>query len=200
MSEAMPLPRLLFLSQCLPYPPTSGVTNRTYNILRQLSREFDVSLFAFSRRHHQPDEAAVRAGADALARFVRIGATARIGASVSRISKALVHCRSLAAGRPYTFYEYGSEALAAALRRHLADEGADIAHIDSLDLYRWTDELPTAPITCTHHSIESELLRLRAAPGYGRAWSADALLVDEGALAALVRERIPALLQPRTGP
>ena len=49
-------PHILFLSQCLPYPPYSGVTNRTFNILRQLAKEFDITLLAFSRSNHQPDE------------------------------------------------------------------------------------------------------------------------------------------------
>jgi hypothetical protein len=48
-------PKLLFLSQCLPYPPHSGVTNRTYHVLVELQRGFDVALVAFSRRNHQSD-------------------------------------------------------------------------------------------------------------------------------------------------
>jgi len=35
-------------------------------------------------------------------------------------------------------------------------------HLDSLDFHRWLPELPRVPIACTHHDIESELLRLRA--------------------------------------
>jgi glycosyltransferase involved in cell wall biosynthesis len=31
-----------------------------------------------------------------------------------------------------------------------------------MDLYRWLRELPAVPVACTHHSIESDLLRLRA--------------------------------------
>src|SRR6476646_1263843 len=46
-------PRILFLSQCLPFPPHSGVTRRTYHILKELHRMFDVSLVPFSRRVHQ---------------------------------------------------------------------------------------------------------------------------------------------------
>jgi len=38
----------------------------------------------------------------------------------------------------------------------------DLVHIDSLDLYRWLPLLPSVPTACTHHNIESELLRLPA--------------------------------------
>ena len=33
--------KILFLSQSLPYPPHSGVTNRTFHILSELEKEFD---------------------------------------------------------------------------------------------------------------------------------------------------------------
>ena len=59
-------PRVLFLSQCLPYPPHSGVVNRTFNILRQLQVGYDVDLVAFSRVSHQPDRASREAARDAL--------------------------------------------------------------------------------------------------------------------------------------
>lgn len=48
------------------------------------------------------------------------------------------------------------------LREVLSKERFDLVHIDSLDLHRWLVELPSVPTACTHHSIESELLRLRA--------------------------------------
>jgi glycosyltransferase involved in cell wall biosynthesis len=31
-----------------------------------------------------------------------------------------------------------------------------------MDLYRWLPAMPSVPVACTHHSIESDLLRLRA--------------------------------------
>jgi glycosyltransferase involved in cell wall biosynthesis len=37
----------------------------------------------------------------------------------------------------------------------------DLIHLDSLDLYRWLPSLPVLPIACTHHNLESELLRLQ---------------------------------------
>ena len=36
----------------------------------------------------------------------------------------------------------------------------DVVHFDAHDLYRWLPELPPTPIACTHHNLESELLRL----------------------------------------
>ena len=50
---------------------------------------------------------------------------------------------------------------AARVRSAVASAPPDLVHLDSLDLFHWA-ALPPVPLTCTHHSIESELLRRRA--------------------------------------
>jgi polysaccharide biosynthesis protein PslH len=155
--------RILFLSQCLPFPPHSGVTNRTYHILRELQREFDVALVAFSRRNHQPDSAS-RASAAAKLRLVvsDVRKAAVIGSEWSMALKLRNHLSSLLTGKPYIFYDYSHQAFGRELREELNLAQPDLVHVDSMDLYRWLPSLPPVPIACTHHNVESELLRLRA--------------------------------------
>ena len=154
-------PRLLFLSQSLPYPPTSGVTNRTYHILEQLQREFDVTLLAFSRVAHQRHIDAMWRAHAALSEVVsEVAPPVRIPSQVSLARQAWDHARSIATGQAYTYYEYSAAAFARQLDR-MSRRGFDLVHLDSLDLYRWADGFDV-PVTCTHHNIESELLRLRA--------------------------------------
>jgi polysaccharide biosynthesis protein PslH len=155
-------PILLFLSQCLPYPPHSGVTNRTFNILRQLQKEFDVTLFAFSRPNHQADARARDLAAEALERHgIRVAGAVPIRAATSLPVRAWDHARSVAMRKPYTYYEYESAELLGCLREWLSRNTPELVHVDSLDLYGWLQHLPDLPTCCTHHSIESELLRLR---------------------------------------
>ncbi len=47
-------PKLLFLCQKLPYPPTGGARIRTYNVLRLLARTFDVTALCFYRAGISP--------------------------------------------------------------------------------------------------------------------------------------------------
>jgi glycosyltransferase involved in cell wall biosynthesis len=155
--------RVLFLSQCLPFPPHSGVTNRTYHILRELEKQFDVALVAFSRRNHQADAEARRLATAALAdELTLVADPTPIAAETSLAAKLWNHARSTVARRPYTFYEYGSADFSRRLAATLQQFQPDLVHLDSLDLYRWMDQCPPVPVTCTHHSIESDLLRLRA--------------------------------------
>ncbi len=163
MTQAPHRARVLFLSQCLPYPPTSGVTNRTFNVARQLQREFDVSLLAFSRPNHQPDAAARESSARSLGEHLsHVAEPVAIPSELSRVRKFWDHARSVGSGRPYTYYEYSSDRFSRRLRELVEQRQFDLIHMDSLDLYRWLSESGSTPTTCTHHSIESELLRLRA--------------------------------------
>ncbi len=156
-------PHILFLSQCLPYPPQSGVTLRTFHILEQLQAEFDVTLVAYARRGHQAGDAARREAERMLARIVRrVSAPVPVPAEYSTLRRVFDHLRATVTRRPYTFYEYESDRFASQLRRLVQNGAFDLIHLDSLDLYRWLSELPPAPTTCTHHNIESELFRLQA--------------------------------------
>jgi polysaccharide biosynthesis protein PslH len=158
-----PRPELLFLAQSLPYPPHSGVTNRTFNVLKQLAKEFSVTLLAFSRKNHQATPADVQAAVDNLARQVdRVLPPAPIQADHSRFHKIRVHLQSVLHHKPYTWYEYASGDFAAELDRFLAEARPRMVHLDSLDLMQWLDRVERFPRAVTHHSIESELLRLRA--------------------------------------
>ncbi len=158
-----PKPHILFLSQCLPYPPESGATARTFNILRQLQKEFDITLLAFSRFNHQLDAAARAASRRALGQFLtRVCVPVPVPSEHSTLRRLWDHLRSLGSGRAYTFYEYWSKDFQAQLRNAILQKGIDLVHIDSLDLHRWLGELPRVTTVCTHHDIESELLRRRA--------------------------------------
>jgi glycosyltransferase involved in cell wall biosynthesis len=157
-------PRLLFLAQCFPYPPHTGVAARTFNVLKQLHQAYDIDLVAFYRVNHQPDRNALDAAREALARVAGfVAEPVPIPNQHSALRKIWDHLRSVVSGCPYTYYEYESRAFADRLRTVLRTRPPQLVHLDSLDLHRWLPELPRVPIACTHHDIDSELLRRRAA-------------------------------------
>src|SRR4030088_1091099 len=108
-----PRPRLLFLAQCLPYPPHSGVAVRTFNVLKQLHEAYDIDLVAFYRINHQRERNALDAARDMLGRvadFVAEPTPIPNEHSVPR--KLWDHVRSICSGRVYTYYEYDSRVFA----------------------------------------------------------------------------------------
>jgi polysaccharide biosynthesis protein PslH len=156
-------PRLLFLCQSLPHPPHTGVAARNLNILKQLQVDYDVDLVTFFRVNHQPDDVARERSKVALRSVAAsVAEPAAIPNEHSRARKVWDHVRSIVTGRAYTYYEYDSRSFASQLRAVLRSRTPELVHLDCIDLHRWLPELPPVPIACTHHNIESELLRRQA--------------------------------------
>ena len=146
--------------------------NRTYHILQHLQTEFDVTLVPFSRRVHQADATSRSTATNALREEVaHVETPAIIESDWSLWTRVSDHLKSVVSREPYTYYEYGNPAFRRMLDNAIKRSPPDLVHLDSLDLYRWLPFLPSVPTACTHHNIESELLRLPAdhlrVPGLG---------------------------------
>ena len=153
-------PRLLFLSQTLPYPVDSGVAIRTYNVLRILAAAFDVTALCFYRSKGgkaDPHLASSRAALNKLAR------TEVFPIPQEHAPQRYVwdHLRSVVARRVYTRYAYQSSAFQQRLDELLRDHDFDLVHADSLDLSGYLARVQGLPVVCVHHNVESELLRRR---------------------------------------
>lgn len=154
-------PQMLFLCQTLPFPPDGGVHLRSYNILRLLSRSFDITALCFYRQMTRPSPAHVTAGIDGLSRFAEVEAFP-IPQEHSRARLVWDHLRSLIARRVYTRFAYESTEYADRLRSLLKAKRFDVVHMDSLDLSAYLPLLTDLPVLCTHHNVESQLLRRAA--------------------------------------
>lgn len=154
--------RLLFLCQTLPYPADGGVHIRTYNIMRLLARDFDVTALCFYRKASRPSAAHVEASIRGLNRIAAVQAFP-IPQDRSRVRLIWDHVRSVLSQRVYTRYVYDSSEFRGALSRELASTKYDVVHVDSLDLASYLPAVVDLPVICTHHNVESDLLRRRAA-------------------------------------
>jgi glycosyltransferase involved in cell wall biosynthesis len=152
-------PRLLFLSQSLPYPPDSGAKTRTYHLLRSLAGSFDVTALCFYRKASLRDSPAEVL--KPLRQFARVEAFP-IPQEYSALRALSDHIGSLLVRRAYTTFVYRDTRYSRRLRELLADEVWDLIHADSLDLSGYFPELVGAPLVCGHHDVQSGLLRQRS--------------------------------------
>ncbi len=185
-APAAPRPRLLLLAQTLPFPPDGGVNIRIYNVLRLLSRHYDVTLLCFMRRAERQAEGAVAAGIAGLLPYADV-AVFPIPQEYSRIRLLWDHLRSVVRRRAYTWYAYESRAVDERLAQLLATRQFAVAQIDSLDLARYIPALGALPVICVHHNVESALMQRRA--GMERsAWRRAYLRLQARWLARLERQ------------
>ena len=154
-------PRLLVLHHRLPYPPHDGAAIRSYNVLRLLARDFDITALCFDRLDR------VTAALDVAPRVAALGELARVerfevAQHASRARLLWDHVRSVATGRSYLHYTFESSAFRRRVRELVAGGGFDLVHVDSMDLARYLPDVRALPVVCTHHNVESALLRRRA--------------------------------------
>lgn len=161
LKQAHQRPSLLFLSQTLPFPPDGGVNIRTYNVLRLLARQFSVTGLCFYRRSERPSATAVADSVQRLSELAQVEAFP-IPQEHSRIRLLADHAISVARRRAYTLRMHASRSYRTRLAEILAQGGIDIVHMDSLDLAHYLPSLQGLPVVCTHHNVESQLLRRRA--------------------------------------
>jgi polysaccharide biosynthesis protein PslH len=154
-------PRLLFLAQTLPYPPDSGVQIRTYNILRLLSRQYDVHALCFYRAASHPTDEYVRRSLRALGQLASVEAFP-IPQEHSRVRLVRDHMKSVLTRRVYTVAAYESQRFERRLCELLDEHSFDLIHMDSLDLSGYLPRLVVLPVVCVHHNVESKLLHRRA--------------------------------------
>ena len=155
-------PRVLFLSQTLPYPADGGVNIRTHHVLRMLAGAFDVTALCFYRRRERPTAAAVAESVAALSRFCHVEAFP-IPQEHNSLRFVRDHLLGTVRRRAYTLQAYESRSYARRLRDLLAETRFDLVHLDSIDLAGYLPRVPEVPVVCVHHNVESQLLRRRAA-------------------------------------
>lgn len=161
-------PRMLFLSHRLPFPPHSGAAARTYNILRELCRDYTIDALCFDRVDATATNSTLDARIGGLAAFASCEVFP-IPQQESTLRFARDHVCSVLTGRAYTWYVHQSAAFEKRLAALLGGRKYDIVHVDSLDLARFLPRLPLSRVACTHHNIESELLARRASTESGLA-------------------------------
>lgn len=165
MTDSSPAPehrkKVLFLSHTFPHPPDGGVWIRTYNIMRELARTFDVTVLCFERQGSVRPTRDLEASLEHLRSFLDIELFP-VPQYRSRAVYVFNHLRSLLTRRVYTRFLYRSDAFRRRLRELLDTGDFDLVHVDSLDLSDYLDCIEGVPVACTHHNVESALLRRRA--------------------------------------
>ena len=154
-------PELLYLSHRLPTPPHNGAALRTFNTIRVLSESYRITAVCFDRTDAILAQLGLEHRVDALRPYADVEVFP-IPQQQSRLRLIVDHARSVLTDEAYTIFGYDSSQYAAAIKRALAEHDFAMVHVDSLDLARFIPLFTGLPVACTHHNVESQLLRRRA--------------------------------------
>ena len=142
--------RVLVLSPYFPFPPTSGITMRNYQLLRQLAERHDVTLVSFATAD---DVDGVRELSQRLP--VRV---VRQTEKKSVVARRLGQVRSLGTLEPFAARELRSKEMQAVIDELCASTGFDVIHVESSRMccFRFPAGVP---VVVDEHNIEYELFR-----------------------------------------
>ncbi len=153
---------ILLFSNLVPYPLTSGVLLRCYNLLREVARHHRIFLYAFNQtvllKSGDPLAASVRH----LEEFCAEVRVFPIPTEQSRAAYAGLLARNLLSADPYLVPRFASAPLRAAAADLLRREQIDLVQFETLALAPYGALAPALPQVLIHQNVESKLLARRA--------------------------------------
>jgi len=154
--------RIAWLSQFVPYPPTSGALERSFHLLRHAARRHEVHLLAL-------DQVRLRAGGPTVAESV--AALEPLCASVhvfempferSGWRRILAQVLGALASTPYDRVWLGSPPMHRGAARLFVEAPPALLHVDTIGLMPYARHFPGVPVVLNHHNVESGLAARRA--------------------------------------
>lgn len=160
-------PKILWISHFPPFPPKGGASQRSYNMLKELSSYADITLIALAGRSrllaNYADEglalAEMTRALGALCAQVILVPHGRLGRQSNRLLMAL---KSLALNQAYDVAWLRSSKFAEELKAVLAGTSFDVIHVDTIGMWQYVQR-ENGYVVLNHHNIESHMMSRRAA-------------------------------------
>lgn len=158
--------KILWLSHFAPYPPKGGASQRSYNMLKQLSKYADVSLLSLApyskiASFFNNYEAGMEEIEHELGKYCDEIRLIPHGRHKRQTAKTLNALKSLVRNDPYDVVCLESKELETSLTKALAENNYDAIHLDTIGLWPYVANLDI-PLILNHHNIESQMLQRRA--------------------------------------
>jgi polysaccharide biosynthesis protein PslH len=160
--------KVLWFSHLVPYPETGlGVLQRSYHLVREVSRAHEVYLLAFVQRKIIEEllgdiEAGLQRAREHLGQYCARVQFLPIPSERSRFGRAWLATRSLVGAHPYTIRWLSSEEAWRAAVDWNASVDFDVVHFDTLSLAPYRRIFARVAKSLDHHNIESDMMLRRA--------------------------------------
>lgn len=144
LTEPEKKPRLLLLTQVLPFPADAGPKIKTFNLIKYLCKSFDITLVSFVRADNTPEHT------KALREYCAEVYTVPMERSRLRDVKALL--RSLLKGQPFLMVRDESKAMTELLGRLTQGSSFEAVHADQLNMAQFALPLPVGMKVLDEHN------------------------------------------------
>lgn len=142
--------KILFISARLPFPCVEGHQIRTFGVLKQLAKEYDIHLVSLLR----PGE--VISSENELAKTCKTLAGVPVHLNLLANIKAVI--RGFVQNKPLVISRYITTELRNEVARAIVLYKPDVVHMDLLPLADLADVCGSLPMVLNEHNVESELV------------------------------------------
>ena len=142
-------PRLLFLGHTVPYPPDRGAALRSYHMLRELSRRYEVDALFF-RRSEEPTQMPLEDRIRHLEALAHVQLFP-IPAERNPLRQTWDRVRSVVMGRSQAEWRYDSRTYRRRVLETVFERDPRIVHVDSLVLHPYLPLLIGRTVVLAHH-------------------------------------------------
>lgn len=157
--------KILWISHLLPYPPKGGVMQRSYNILKELSKYNEVDfLTLYQKGHHKLIGNSVESAVENINKISNILGVFPIKSDEKKIFKLYNILMGYLTNKPYMVWWLHNKDFEKEIYQLSRKKKYDIFFFDTLGLAQYIDSIPSnaGKIILNHHNIESHLMYRRA--------------------------------------
>jgi glycosyltransferase involved in cell wall biosynthesis len=157
--------KLLWLSHLVPYPPKGGVLQRSYYLLSELSREYEIHLVSFIQKkliltHYNSYDSGLQDCKDQLGQCCDTVEFFEIPQEVIAFGKQITGIKGMLSRGGYTVEWLKSKEMNHYLQS--IGDSFDVVHFDTISLAIYRKHFPDTHHVIDHHNIESHMLLRRA--------------------------------------
>ena len=153
---------VLWLSHFVPFPPKGGNLQRSYNLIRELSKSHNVTILSFNQSKIIGSNELLRSALDHFSTFSEISDAIKIDSEYSKLKNICLILKGLLPWKTYTVSWLESKAFARKLNELLCNKNFDIIHVDTISLAPYVSHLKNIKVVLNHHNIESAMMLRRA--------------------------------------
>ena len=135
--------KILLLTQVLPYPPDSGPKVKTWNVIKYLTQNHDLTLVSFVRGDKSAE-------IDTLKKYCCDVFTVEMRRGLFQDAVAMM--RSFVTGKPWMILRDGRSEMKQLLSRIASENQYDIVHIDQLNMAQYVGCFPDAGTVLDAHN------------------------------------------------
>lgn len=153
---------ILWLSHLVPYPPKGGVNQRSYNLMKELSKYHNVFIICFSQRSQQPTQEKRVEAVKGLSSVGEVIDVFTFESDQSKWKKLLLVLKSLFRQDPYTINWIKKPGVDKAITQVIADKNIELVHFDTISWAAYLHHTGDCKSVLNHHNVESHMMLRRA--------------------------------------